>query len=196
MEKYSKLVNKDYRLNKNYRPSNMILIEPKVKGNISANRKIWINKETLKKWNLLVEEAKKENYSFAISSCYRSYSYQEKVLKYYIAKEGITEALKHVAIPGTSEHQTSLAIDYFITRENKNYYDINDTMEEYAWIKNNCYKYGFIIRYPKDKEYITGYIYEPWHLRFVGDIASYLYQNNLTLEEYHKEKIKVKEICR
>ena len=62
---------------------------------------------------------------------------------------------------------------------------VDDYLAEFKWIKDNAHNYGFIVRYLKDKENITGYIYEPWHLRYVGDIAKFLYENNLTLEEYY-----------
>lgn len=194
--KYQKLVNKDNRLSKTYRPKNLIKIEPKVKGSVNPNRKILVEKQTLENWNLLVEDAKKVGFEFHISSCYRSYAYQEKVLKYYIEKEGVDEAFKRVALPGTSEHQTGLAFDYFFIRDGKNHYDILEDDPEYKWIQNNAHKYGFIIRYPKGKEDITGYAYEPWHLRYVGEIATYLYENDLTLEEYTNVKVKklVKEL--
>jgi len=188
---YQKLVNKDNRLNKNYRPKNLIQIEPKVKGNINPNRKIWVEKKTLESWNVLVKDAKKLGFEFYISSCYRSYTYQEKVLKYYIEKEGIDAALNRVAMPGTSEHQTGLALDYFFIRDKENHYDMEEDDEEYIWIKNNAHKYGFIIRYPKGKEDITGFNYEPWHLRYVGDVATYLYDNSLTLEEYVLKEQKI-----
>ena len=61
-----------------------------------------------------------------------------------------------------------------------------ENTKEFTWIKNNAHKYGFILRYPKDKEYITGYNYEPWHYRYVGiDAAKVIYENNLTFEEYY-----------
>ena len=63
-----------------------------------------------------------------------------------------------------------------------------ENLSETNWVNNNAHKYGFILRYPKDKEQITGYNYEPWHLRYVGDLAIYLYNNDLTLEEYYERK--------
>jgi len=188
--KYQKLVNKENRLSKNYRPKNLTRIEPKVSGSVDPNRKIWVEKETVESWNTLVKDAKELGFEFYISSCYRSYVYQEKLLKYYIEKEGIDEALLHVAIPGTSEHQTGLAIDYFFIRDGQNHFEMLEEDPEYKWLQNNAHKYGFIIRYPKGKEDITGFRYEPWHLRYVGDIASYIYENNLTLEEYTSKKEK------
>ncbi|MBQ7136696.1 MAG: M15 family metallopeptidase [Bacilli bacterium] len=181
---YQKIVNKENRLSKTYRPKNLVKIEPKVKGSINPNRKILVEQETFENWNALVEDAKKQGFEFYISSGYRSYTYQEKVLKHYIEKEGVDAAIRRVAIPGTSEHQTGLAFDYFFVRDEENHYDMLEDDQEYQWIKNNAHKYGFIIRYPRGKENITGFNYEPWHLRYVGGIATYLYENNLTLDEF------------
>ena len=90
--------------------------------------------------------------------------------------------------PGSSEHQTGLAIDICVYRDNNCYieHDI-DEMDEIKWIHQNAHKYGFILRYPSDKEDITGYNYESWHLRYVGNIARYLYINKLTMEDYLKK---------
>lgn len=193
MMDYLILVNKKNKLSCDYCPSNLVEIDSVVKGNVDPERKILINKVVLDHWLLLKSEAAKYNFKFHISSCYRSYSYQDQVLKYYIDKEGIDIAMSHVAPPGASEHQTGLAIDYFFVKDDKNYYDMKEDDPEYIWIKNNAHYFGFIIRYPKDKEDITMYTYEPWHLRYVGDKATYLYENQLTLEEYY-QKIKVKQI--
>ena len=98
-----------------------------------------------------------------------------------------------VALPGCSEHQTGYAFDA------ANYVDgiYNEVLgeEEIAWLNYNAYKYGFILRYPKGKEEITGFIYEPWHYRYVGkDISNILYNNGnwITLEEYHQKLIRKK----
>ena len=96
-----------------------------------------------------------------------------------------------MAKPGYSEHQTGLAVDLAIFK-NGDYLINDDFIKEKDicnFIKENCYKFGFILRYPFDKEKITGYNYEPWHLRYVGnDLASYFKENNLTLEDYYEEE--------
>ena len=184
MMDYLQLVNKENRLDKNYKPKNLVEIVPRVKGSIDPDRKILIEKTVLSHWILLKNDAKKCGFDFDISSGYRSYSYQEKVLRHYIEEEGLEEALAHVAPPGASEHQTGLAIDYFFVRGEEYHYDIKEDDPEYIWLKENAHKFGFIIRYPKEKESITGYIYEPWHLRYVGEHAKYIHNNDLTLEEY------------
>ena len=96
--------------------------------------------------------------------------------------DGKEKADTYSARAGYSEHQTGLAIDL-------NSIDMTfDNTDESNWLKDNCYKYGFIIRYPNDKEDITGYMYEPWHIRYVGkNLANVLYNNGdwITLEEYY-----------
>ena len=86
------------------------------------------------------------------------------------------------ARPGYSEHQTGLTTDINTSSSKANF----ENSKEYAWLIKNSYKYGFILRYPKDKEYLTGYKYEPWHYRYVGkDVAKYIYENDITYEEYY-----------
>jgi len=189
---YQILVNKENILDRTYMPSDLLEIKPKVSGSIDPNRKILLDKKTLENWNNLVSDAKEKGYEFYISSAYRSYDYQDKVLKYYIEKEGVEKALTRVALPGASEHQTGLALDYFFVRDDIYHYDILEHDLEYIWMKNNAYKYGFIIRYPKGKENITGFRYEPWHLRYVGSIATFIHENNIVLEEYVNIKEKTK----
>ena len=94
------------------------------------------------------------------------------------------EAARWVAVPGTSEHQTGLACD--ITDQ---YYEFKDSSLEntalYQWMSQHCQEYGFIVRYPKDKEDVTGIIYEPWHFRYVGvEAATYIMEHGLCLEEF------------
>lgn len=118
-------------------------------------------------------------YDMEILSGYRSYAKQEQVYKYWCDIDGVEAASRYSAEPGHSEHQTGLAID--ITSLKTSY---GDTPEG-KWLAENCWKYGFIIRYPKDGEPITGYIYEPWHVRYLGtSLAKMVYDSGLTLEEF------------
>lgn len=113
-------------------------------------------------------------------SGYRSYQYQTKLYNNYVNQHGEEAANTFSAKPGFSEHQTGLTFDLK---------DFNGQLVEdpftSQWIKDNCAKYGFILRYPEGKEDITGYIYEPWHLRYVGEeAANQIMNNNTTLEQY------------
>ena len=125
------------------------------------------------------EDAAAKGLNLYIASGFRSYEYQTTLYNRYVERSGKEEADRYSARPGYSEHQTGLAIDLNTIDES-----FADT-EEYEWVKRNCYKYGFIIRYPEGAENITGYMYEPWHLRYLGtDIARDVYESGLTLEEY------------
>ena len=114
-----------------------------------------------------------------ISSGFRSYDYQSGLYQRYVNQSGQAEADRYSARPGHSEHQTGLAFDLnSITDEFK------DT-DEGKWVTENCHNYGFIIRYPADKESITGYMYEPWHIRYLGtETAQAVADSGLCLEEY------------
>ena len=123
--------------------------------------------------------AAEEGLNIYISSGFRSYDYQAGLYERYVERSGKAEADRYSARPGHSEHQTGLAFDL-------NSIDITfaDT-EEYEWVKAHCAEYGFIIRYPEGKESITGYMYEPWHIRYLGiDTAKKVTDSGLTLEEY------------
>ena len=104
----------------------------------------------------------------------------------YVATDGKEAADTYSARAGYSEHQTGLAVDIY----NKvlPYTSFEET-EEFTWMQENAYKYGFILRFPKDKTNITGYQYESWHYRYVGkEVAKEIHENNLTLEEYLAKK--------
>ncbi len=123
--------------------------------------------------------AKKDGLKMHVSSGFRSYNTQKQLYNNYVARDGKTAADRYSARPGHSEHQTGLA------------FDINSASPSFAatpqakWLSENCHKYGFIIRYPKGKESITGYMYEPWHIRYLGvETATAVYESGLALEEY------------
>lgn len=134
----------------------------------------------------MFKAARADGYSPEVTSGYRSEKEQkelfdERVKDYrnvgYSKKEATSLANEYAAKPGFSEHETGLAVD--VNSED------GDSWALYNWLSNNCHKYGFIIRYPYGKEAITGIEYEPWHLRFTGTTAAeYIYENNITLEEY------------
>ena len=176
---YLKLVNRDNLLKKNYIPHNLIDSQSKYRKNIKINKKV------LTMFNKMKRAMLKENYFIDIMSGYRSYEYQEKIYHKLIKEKGFNYAFRHIAPPGGSEHQTGLAIDICVYRNDKCYieYEIKD-FEETTWLNHNAHRFGFILRYPEGKEEITGYNYEPWHFRYVGNKASYIYYNQLTLEEY------------
>lgn len=123
--------------------------------------------------------ARSDGLSIYISSGYRSYDLQNSLYSRYCDRDGQAAADRYSARPGHSEHQTGLAMDVN---------EISDAFigtPEALWLQDHAHEYGFIIRYMKDKEDITGYKYEPWHLRYLGvDIATDVYESGLCLEEY------------
>lgn len=179
---YKVLVNRDYSLDEHFVPKNLVKITSKYKDNI------YLEEKTYEQFKKLQEEALKYNYEIDVMSGYRDYKYQEKLFNDLVIEKGYNYAYKYIAKPGQSEHQTGLSIDFVIYRDDQNYieHDLVDLVET-KWIHQNMYRYGFILRYPHNKEESTKYNYEPWHIRYVGDIATVLYNNNLTLEEYLKK---------
>ena len=180
---YLILVNKLNGLNKDYKPDNLV----KVKIKTGGNKKIYLEKRTYKNIKKLLKDMNKVfDTEMVIDSGYRTYFYQERLMEKLLKEKGI-DAYNSLALPGYSEHQTGLAVDIGFYRNGV--YDCNflvdHYIDEFKWLKDNGHKYGFIVRYPLNKSDITGYIYEPWHLRYVGKKASFLYKMDLTLEEYY-----------
>ncbi len=129
-------------------------------------------------------QAANEGVYLTIGSSYRSYGYQETVFNGYLANDSYSTVLSYSAYPGTSEHQSGLVID-FVEGSSCDYTECFKDTASGNWLKNNAYKYGFILRYPKGKENITGYIFEPWHYRYVGvENATKIHNSGITLEEY------------
>lgn len=127
----------------------------------------------------MINAAAKEGIKLYQISGFRSYSTQVTLYNNYVARDGKAEADRYSARPGHSEHQTGLAFDLNSLEQS-----FGQTKEG-KWLAANCWKYGFIIRYPFEKESVTGYMYEPWHVRYLGkDMAKKVYESGLCLEEY------------
>ncbi|WP_210139720.1 M15 family metallopeptidase [Staphylococcus sp. GDY8P120P] len=132
-----------------------------------------------------LNDGNKKGYHLSSASGFRSYQTQEQLFNRYVQRDGKAAANKYSAKPGHSEHQTGLTYDIVSENTDTNFKTSFGKTEEGQWIKHNAHKYGFIIRYPKGKTHITGYQYEPWHIRYVGkDTAKALYNHSETLEEY------------
>ena len=171
------IANKYYKLDNNYEPSNLVNVDSKYS---SGSRKMV--KEAAEAFNKLAEDAKKEGLYIRAVSTYRSYTYQNDLYNRYVSKDGQAAADTYSARAGHSEHQTGLAVD--VDNIQNNYTDFGIT-KEFTWMKENAYKYGYILRYTKDNEWITGYKDEPWHYRYVGkEVAEYIQNNPMTYEEY------------
>ncbi len=175
---YLLLVNRDNLLDKTYVPDDLIDADSMYRDNILVRKKANIM------FNLLKKEALKHGFEIDAMSGYRDYSYQEKLYHKLIKEKGFNYAFRHIAPPGASEHQTGLAIDICVYHQGKCYieHEISD-FKEIKWLHHNAHRFGFILRYPFGMEEITGYNYEPWHIRYVGNMASYIYYNKLVLEK-------------
>ena len=181
LNKIDILVNKDNYLPNDYVPDNLV----EVTDNYDYTGKLLV-KEAFDNYKEMKKDLENNNLKLRIISAFRSYQYQLELYGKYKEKDGEELADTYSARAGYSEHQTGLSIDVDNT---KVYYEDFENTEEFKWMQENSYKYGYILRYPKDKEDITGYKYESWHYRYVGKkIAKYIHDNNICLEEYHKKR--------
>ncbi|MBQ3919205.1 MAG: D-alanyl-D-alanine carboxypeptidase family protein [Oscillospiraceae bacterium] len=153
------IVNKSYPLPSDYNPG--------------------VDPEAQKAVDELITAASGEGLNIFVSSGFRSYERQKTIYDQYVERSGKTEADTYSARPGYSEHQTGLCFDLNSIDES-----FGDT-PEYTWLKDHAHEYGFIIRFPEGKENFTGYMFEPWHIRYLGkDEAKKVYESGLSLEEY------------
>lgn len=176
------LVNKYYLLSSDYAPDDLVNVPQTYSwGELGSQRVREVAYNAfLDMWNA----AEQEGYYLMINSSYRSYQDQEAVYNNYKSSSGQKYADSIAARPGSSEHQTGLAIDIF-SKTNTNRNSFTDSPEA-KWLEDNAHIYGFILRYPEDKVDITGYSYESWHFRYVGEeIATYIYEHDITFEEYY-----------
>lgn len=180
------LVNKENALPMDYVPANLVVPDVPMAFSDTSLDKAHLRPEAANALEDLFAAAEADGMELAMVSGYRSAERQEELFEAEVAEDGSEEeALKTVARPGTSEHQTGLAVDV----SSPNYGNqletgFGDTAEG-KWLAEHAHEYGFIIRYPEDKTHITKYSYEPWHLRYVGvEAATEMYNNDLCLEEY------------
>ena len=142
-----------------------------------------LRSEALQAYIKMADEARKEGLDFYISTAYRSYEFQNTLYNNYLKTDPQEVVDTYSSRPGYSDHQIGLSCD--IRTKEKSFSDFTSTPEA-QWLKENSYKYGFIMRYPENKENITGYVYESWHFRYVGlDAAKIINDNNITFDEYY-----------
>lgn len=178
----SMLVNKFYLLGSDYEPSDLVTISQTYSWGDKGSQKVRkvAYDAFLEMWNA----ASNDGYYLMVSSSYRSYSEQEIVYENYKKNRGQKYADSIAARPGSSEHQTGLTLDIF-SKTNSNKNTFKDT-EVAKWLKDNSYRFGLILRYPEELVNVTGYNYESWHFRYVGkEVAKYIYENNISFEEYY-----------
>ena len=183
---YLIIVNRTHKLAADYVPDGLQIV--KSHADRTSDETAQLQKKAAEAFNDLTADAKKDGVGIVLTTGYRSYSTQKGLYDYYVSKYGRKKADRMSAEPGTSEHQTGLACDtssaevnYGLTQKYKN-------TKAGKWLKKNSYKYGFIIRFPQGKEDVTGYEYEPWHIRYVGKkAAKVIYDKKITLEEFLEE---------
>lgn len=177
------LVNKYYYLTEDYTPNDLITLTSKYNTGINSQ----MRKEAAIGFMKMSDAATLDNITIKNASGYRSYKYQVNLYDKYVERDGKKAADTYSARPGFSEHQTGLVSD--INQIDNSF----ENTDAFKWLQENAYKYGFILRFPKDKEDITGYQYEPWHYRYVGEyVAEKIHDENLTLEEYYAYYVKNK----
>ncbi|WP_068778870.1 M15 family metallopeptidase [Paenibacillus sp. GM2] len=179
------LVNKEFALPDDYNPSD--LVYPDVRFTFKEKiEKRMMRSEAAKALESLFDGAEKDGIYLAGVSAYRSHKTQTSLFNRYVARDGEEKAKTYSAVPGHSEHETGLAIDVSGSDGKCAAEDCFGGTKEAEWLAEHAPEYGFIIRYPEGKDSITGYKYEPWHIRFVGvDIASEIADRGITLEEYY-----------
>ena len=173
---YDMLVNKYHGVSDDFIPDNLV----DVPSDYGKDQKL--NEETLKAFIKMSDDCKAAtNYKLLVRSGYRDFDNQQQTYNTYLKTYGKSYTENYVTHPGFSEHHTGLAID--IKAESK---DVFLDSKESKWTYENAYKYGFILRYTKESENITGIKYESWHFRYVGvEIATFIHENKMTYEEYY-----------
>lgn len=168
------LVNKYNFLDESYVPSNL-----KSLFNISSLKMVDVAADAYKEF---INAAKKDGITLIGTTAYRSASWQKSLYNSYVNRDGEEKADTYSARPGYSEHQLGYSVDL----NDPTFTGKRLSDADYKWIKENCYKYGFIIRYPENKENITGYMHENWHIRYVGiDVATKIHDLDITFDEYY-----------
>lgn len=176
------LVNKYNYLSSDYEPNDLEVVD--------TNYSYWgsLRSEAALAFSEMVTAASQEGLKIINTSPYRSWELQNALYNNYVNSDGVKAADRYSARPGYSEHQTGLAADVLTPTSNL---DTFKNTKEFIWMQENSYKYGFILRYKEGMEYITGYMYEPWHYRYVGiEPAKTIYEEDLTFEEYYYYYVK------
>ena len=184
---YTVLVNRDYPMPEDYVPEDLVIPDVDYSYN-GIYEKSYMREAAAKALEKMFAAAKKKKkYQLKVVSAYRSYERQNAIYQNNINTRGEEDTNKVSAQPGCSEHQTGLAIDVSSDTVNCTIEKSFASCPEGKWLARNCHNFGFIIRYPEGKSHITGYTYEPWHIRYVGvNLAKYIHKMELTLEEYYQ----------
>lgn len=177
------LVNKTHPVANEYVPADLIPVALKYRDRNMQNTETGkMCKNAAAAFEELCTGAMDSGYSILMRTGYRSYSYQKELYENYVSRDGEENANLYSAKPGQSEHQTGLSCD--VGLKDRSLEEFGGT-EEAKWLAENAWKYGFILRFPEGKSDITGYMYEPWHIRYVGkEPAKVIYEHKWAFEEY------------
>lgn len=177
------LVNKEHSLTRNDKPADLTPIRYFASDRSPESR--FLREEAATQFHQLVEAAAKEDLTLVMTTAYRSYGFQQLLYDNNVEKLGVEEADQISAKPGQSEHQTGLAVDISSPSANYQLTEQFGETSEGIWVREHAHLFGFILRYPSGGKAVTGYNYEPWHLRYVGrTAAAIIHRESLTLEEF------------
>ncbi len=187
------LVNKQHPVDQDYEPDDLTAMQYYAPEREASGR--YMREPAANAFNQLVEAAILDGIELRMTTGYRSYGYQKIIFDNYARQYGEEEANSFSAKPGQSEHQTGLAVDVSSPSLD---YELTEAFGDTpagTWLSDHAHEFGFIIRYPKGKEAVTGYMYEPWHLRYVGlFVAKEIYIQDITLEEYLENNDLISEV--
>lgn len=176
------LCNKYNQLPSDFVPSTLVNVPREYHKD--DGRTYLLQKTALDAFIEMAEAAKADGVVLIIASAYRSFSYQKTLYNNYAARDGVSKADRYSARAGHSEHQTGLAFDLNPIAQSF------ENTDEFTWMSNNAYRYGFILRYKKGYEMETGYMYEPWHFRYVGlDAARQIFEEDITFDLYYAKYV-------
>ena len=176
-----KITNKSHPIDSGYVPVDLTVV------NVNSNGTQYLRQEAASELAKMFAAAHKDGIDLYLVSGYRSYAQQLALYNTYVSTDGKALADSYDAIPGACEHQLGLAVD--LSDDNRDH-DIDNSFEltaAYQWLLKHSYEYGYILRFPRGKESITGIAYNPWSFRYIGvEEAKKVYDSGLTLEEYYK----------
>ena len=176
-----KITNKNHPIDSDYVPADLTIV------NVNSNGTQYLRSEAASALVNMFEAARRDNINLYLVSGYRSYAQQLELYNTYVRTDGKALADQYDAIPGACEHQLGLAVD--LSDDNRDHdIDISfETTAAYQWLLKHSYEYGYIFRFPRGKEAITGIAYNPWSFRYIGiEEAKKVYNSGLTLEEFYK----------
>lgn len=185
LDEMTALVNKNYKLPEDYKPTDLVVTNVAYSNDVLGEGQTMLRKEAALQAEKMFAQAKREGIILLARSGFRSYRTQEQLYQDYVNRDGVEAADTYSARAGHSEHQLGLALDITSDSVNRELTTDFGKTKEGKWLKEHAHEFGFIIRFPEGKEHLTGFQYEPWHVRYVGvEVAKEIYENDWLLEDY------------